>query len=251
MNPDTYLASVIAQHQARADLLTAHSIISTLSSHINLWANGHLHEIVPSGSIAKGTAISGASDIDILVSVRNSAQETLAEVYQTLYNRFRGAGLSPKKQNVSIGLVINGWKIDVVPAKKQNFISNDHSLWSHKSKTRRTTNIAGHIQIIRTSNRINEIKLAKIWKKIHGIEFPSFPLEVTVINALDGAGSSLSNNFRTALEYLRDEFPSARISDPTKPSNILSDELKPSEKNIISNAAGNSLTANYWSQIVQ
>jgi hypothetical protein len=247
---DTYVRNVLLRHQSSSNLLVAQNLINTLSGSINLWANGHLQGVSPSGSVAKGTAISGISDVDILISVKSTATETLKEVYEKLYNRFIADGYNPRKQNVSLGLTLGNWKVDVVPAKLQSAWTTEHSLWSHKSQARRSTNIHKHIQVVTSSLRTNEIKLLKIWKKLHQLEFPSFPLEVTVITALKGRSYvSTAANFVTVLEYLRDSFLSASIIDPTKPSNILTDELTVAEKTAISNAARNSFGRD-WEQVL-
>lgn len=247
---DAYVHDVISRHTSNSNLFVAQNVINQLTPSITTWANGHLNYVRASGSVAKGTAISGLSDIDILISVKQTAVETLKEVYEKLYNRLTTDGYRPLRQNVSLGLIINGWKVDVVPAKKQSPLANEHWMWSHKQQTRRETNIHEHVGYVTRSNRLNEIKLLKIWKKLHGLEFPSFPLEVTVIKALHGQSfTTTAANFVKVMEYIRDTLPTARIIDPTKPSNVLSDELTPQEKNTLSTAARNSLNL-AWEQVL-
>jgi hypothetical protein len=249
-NDDQYVISVLNRHQSSSSILVAQSVINAMSSSINTWSNGHLYGVYPSGSIAKGTAISESSDVDILISLKTTATTSLKDIYETLFTRLTTDGYAPRRQNVSLGVVLSGWKIDVVPARKQSPLNNDHSLWSHKSQTWRETNIHQHVQYVTNSNRINEIKLLKIWKKLHNLEFPSFPLEVTVINALYGKSTTTpAANFVTVLEYIRDSLPTVRIIDPTKPSNILSDELTLLEKRNLSTAARNSLGGR-WNQVL-
>lgn len=250
MTPDQYAYSVLNNHQSPSSILIANGVINNLRSSITTWANGHLNSIHTAGSIAKGTAISDTSDVDILISVNPTAVETLEEVYEKLFNRFTADGFSPRRQNVSLGLNISNWKVDVVPAKKQSLLNNQHSLWSHKSQTWRESNIHQHVQYVVNSGRINEIKLIKIWRKLHGLEFPSFPLEITVINALSGhSTTTLSANFVTALQYIKDSLPTVRILDPTKTSNVLSDELTVAEKNTLSDKATDSLGKD-WEEVI-
>ncbi len=246
---ELHVSNVLSSHQSESNMYVASYIIETLRSSITTWANGHLLSIQPAGSIAKGTAISESSDVDILVSVRETAVETLKEVYDKLFNRLEADGFSPRRQNVSLGLVINGWKVDVVPAKRHSSSTTNHSLWSHKSKTHRETDINKHIKYVRESNRIDEIRLTKIWRKLNGLEFPSFPLEVTVIEALKGHGADLADNFVTVLRYFENSITSARITDPTKPSNVLSDELTNNEKSRLA-AAANDALGKEWGQVI-
>src|SRR5688572_29593188 len=122
---DQYVAGVLQRHQSLSSTLIAQGVINTLSGSIGAWSNGHLHGVYPSGSIAKGTAISGSSDVDILISLKNTATTSLKDIYETLFNKLTSDGFTPRRQNVSLGIVLNGWKVDIVPARKQSLINDD------------------------------------------------------------------------------------------------------------------------------
>lgn len=247
---DIYAYGVLNSHTSSGSLAAAQAVIAALTPSINTWANGHLFGIYPAGSVAKGTAISGTSDVDILISVKDTAAETLQEVYEKLFNRLTTDGFTPRRQNVSLGVTINGLKVDVVPAKKQSTLNTTHSLWSHKKQTWRETNIHEHINYVTSSGRLDEIRLVKVWRKLHGLEFPSFPLEVLVVEALNGyAFDDIALNFAQVLTYIRDTLPTARLIDPTKPSNILSDELTVAEKALLSSTARDHLNKT-WAEVV-
>lgn len=251
MSPDDYVLNVLNWHQPTANRLTAQTLANALSWSINQWAGEHLNGINIAGSVAKGTAISGSSDVDILVSLKPSATTDLASIYQSLYDRLRLDNFQPRKQNVSIGATVDGHKVDVVPARRHNYLSTDHSIWSHKTERWRTTNIHQHINVVANSSRLNEIKLLKIWRDMRGLEFPSFPLEVTVITALRGHSYyTPSANFVQVLQFLANSLTSVNIIDPTKPSNILSEELTSAEKQAIARAASISLAQNDWADVI-
>ena len=250
MSSEAYAYSVLNAHTSPSSIQVAEQVIASITPSINLWANGHLFGVYPSGSIAKGTAIMGVSDVDVLISVKNTAIETLREVYEILFNRLSIDGYAPRRQNVSLGITVGGWKVDLVPAKKQSMLTTTHSLWSYKKQSWRETNIHQHVNYVTSSDRLDEIRLVKIWKKNHHLELPSFPLEVAVIDALNGRPhNSLADNFATVLEYVRDTFPTIRLADPTKPSNILSDELTTQEKARLSSIARSHLNMQ-WRQVV-
>lgn len=250
MPADVYAQTVLAAHATPSSLAVAQNVITSLMPSINAWANGHSVWVYPSGSIAKGTAVSGVSDVDVLISVNSTATETLQEVYEKLFNRLTIDGYAPRRQNVSLGIKVNGWKVDVVPAKKQSILTTTHSIWSHKQQSWRETNIHQHVAYVISSNRLDEIRLLKVWKKLHGLEFPSFPLEVAVIDALRGHPfNQLAQNFVHVLEYIRDSLPTIRLVDPTKPSNILSDELTSQEKTALASAAQAHLGLQ-WEQVL-
>jgi hypothetical protein len=251
MTPHQYMIGVLGKHQTAGSLVAAQGVIDTLSSSINEWAGDYLYELTPSGSIAKGTAISGPSDVDVLVSLDHTLGMSLKDIYESLFRRMTAEGYAPRRQNVSLGLGVNGWKVDLVPGRRQSSLTDDHSIWSHKMQSHRETNIHEHVRLVANSGRINEIKLVKVWRKLHGLEFPSYLLEVVTIDALHGNSSSdIASNFSRILVYIRDILPRFRIIDPTKPSNVLSDELTVVEKQRLSSAASRSLSEPYWEQVI-
>jgi hypothetical protein len=101
------------------------------------------------------------------------------------------------------------------------------------------------------SGRANEIRIAKLWRDQKGLDFPSFYLELTVINALAGQYfGTLSGNVWKVFEYLRNTFPNARVVDPANTNNIISDDLTVAERTRIKAAAEQALRATNWNQIV-
>jgi tRNA nucleotidyltransferase (CCA-adding enzyme) len=174
------------------------------------WAGEYLSDITPSGSFAKGTANRSGTDIDIFVSLRSDTRETLKEVYDKLNDYLKGKGFAPRRQNVSLGIKVNGFDVDVVPAKRQDTYSQDHSLYRSKADTWTKTNVARHIDIVSKCGRRDEIRILKLWRNQKGLDLPSFYLELSAIEALRNTYSiGLSGNVVTCLMYLRDRFPSA------------------------------------------
>jgi len=113
------------------------------------------------------------------------------------------------------------------------------------------TNVDSHVRRIKESSRKNEIRLTKIWRQVHRVEFPSFYLELTVIDALKGRlPFRIASNMMNVLNFLASDFETHRIVDPVNTNNVVSDELSKSEKQQISLAASMSLKAAYWSQIL-
>lgn len=93
--------------------------------------------------------------------------------------------------------------------------------------------------------------IAKLWRNQKGLDFPSFYLELTVINALAGSYGTLSQRVLTAFQYLRDWFPAARVMDPANTNNVISDDLNDAERARIKAAAVTALGASDWNQIVK
>ena len=190
------------------------------------------------------------TDIDLFISLSEQTPETLAQIYGSLWSNMKAAGYEPRRQNVSIGVTVGGYRVDLVPAKRQNLLSTDHSLFRRKANTWTKTNIDTHVQTVSGSGRTAEIRIIKLWRNQKGLEFPSFCLELTVIRALAGKFGTLSENVWSVFEYLRDKFVAARVVDPANSNNVISDDLTLAEKNAVKVAAQRALNASDWNQIV-
>ena len=246
MADDDYLRGVLAKYAVSYGpdspaMRTANSVAPTLRA----WAGSHLNELKASGSYAKSTPVSGTTDIDIFISLTPDAPE-LETIYNNLARRAHDEGWNPRLQNVSIGIQIDGVKIDLVPGRQQRGYQNWHSLWRRKAKTWTQTNIDEHINRVRDSGRTDEIRLIKIWRKNHGLDFPSFYLELTVLDSLSGCRDDLPRNVQTVLAYLRDAFVKSAVSDPANTSNKISDDLTLIEKQRIATQAAASHAETTW-----
>jgi hypothetical protein len=236
---DEYVQKVVEAHAPRA-ALNPWTTINELYPHIHTWANGHEFKLKIAGSIAKGTAISGTSDIDLFISLNPSVGEynTHEQVYSTLRDRFTIAGYSVREQNVSLGIDHGHIKLDIVAGVRHNENELDHSIWKRKKRTWTKTNIDEHIAHIHRSGRVLDIKAIKIWRKLQNLDFPSFYLELSVIEALKGRGfDSPASNFADTMRYLANDFVGKTLTDPANTANEVSEELTDSEKQAIRKAA--------------
>lgn len=253
MTEDEYILSIIKKYNITGDIDNSTRIlaIEPLVSIIKGWAGQQLLNINLSGSRAKGTAISLSSDLDLFISLKADTSNTLREIYSSLYDVMNSRKIDVRKQNVSLGINYKGYKIDLVPAKKQSGNTNDHSLYRSKVDSWTQTNINTHISLVRNSGRISEIIALKTWRKLHKLEFPSIYLELTVLDALYNKNKNQpAKNFLTVLEYLRDSFVDRKIIDPANTNNTISDDLYKYEKEAISQKAKESLNEQSWSNII-
>ena len=251
MQANLYLLQVLSKKKITTlDRQRVFSLARQLHPEIKEWADKYLIGIIPSGSYAKGTGVKGITDIDLFISLKNQTPFTLKEIYDSLYDFFNFF-LQVKKQSVSIGINYKGLKIDLVPAKRMPDAIYPHSIYVNKKNTWTKTNINKHISVVRNSVRSNEIILMKIWRELNELDFPSFYLELTVIEALKGKKIvSLEKNIMTIFEYLRERFIYARIVDPANSQNIISDDLTDSEKQKIIETALISYNEPYWNNII-
>lgn len=255
----SYLQSILQKYQAR-NLTQYSSSISILKGVLQSWANTCYLDTLDSGSRAKGTAISIASDVDYLVSLSSGCNESnggLESIYESLFSELSSKYSGVRKQNVSVRINLAGLMVDVTPARKQAGNTNDHWLYVSKLKTRKQTNIQKHINDISNSGRTNEIKILKIWRELNKLEFPSIYLEYLMVNVmlknyptgLDKLGSN-AWHVLTELAKYSDNPLDINLVDPANSGNILSDLLTQSEKNSVKNTAREAIKQSDWNQIV-
>jgi hypothetical protein len=252
MTADQYLLNILAREEVNTGINSpAVTVSNTLLSVLQQWGGVYLLSVEPSGSFAKGTANRSGTDVDLFLSLSHDVTNTMKEIYETLVNRMTQSGYSPNRQNVSVNVNVGGFSVDLVPSKRQNAYDNDHSLYRRRADTWTKTNVTKHINHVINSGRSQDIRVLKLWRKQKNLDFPSFYLELTVINALAGKYGTLSERVWIVFQYLRDTFPTARVVDPANTNNIISDDLTDAEKSKIRVAAVASLAATNWNQIVK
>jgi hypothetical protein len=208
------------------------------------WAGMYLVDATPSGSFAKSTANRSGTDIDIFISLHHETPGTLRDLYNNLFVFLHRKGFKPRRQNVSLGITVGGFDIDLVPARRLAQVSEDHSLYRRKADTWTKTNVARHIALVSGSGCQDEIRLLKLWRDQRKLDFPSLYLVLTVIQALGSVyDGTLSQNIVTCLTYLSEQFPHARVLDPSNTNNILPDEISMTDKTRVQITGGDRLRA--------
>lgn len=249
MTGDQYLRTILAKYAVNVS--GAEAAGNTIYPTLEQWASGYLVKAEFSGSLAKGTGVSIGTDADIFLSLSSTTPGTLANMYNTLSNAVNNAGYTARKQNVSIGVTVNEYSIDLVPGRRHSQFGNLHSLYRSRTDSWTQTNIATHISHVRNSGRIEEIRVLKTWRLLRGLAFPSFYLELAVIDGLKYARKGdLAANVLTALEHLRDNIESARYVDPANSNNVVSDDCTLLEKMAIAAKARESRGQKTWETIV-
>lgn len=252
MSADAYLQTILNREAVDTGPSSpVRGVQSVIQPVIAQWAGNHLLSVSPSGSFMKGTANRSGTDIDLFISLSSNVRETLKEIYESLFTKLSNVGYAPKRQNVSINIKVDGYSVDLVPAKQQGY-GTDHSLYRRRGDTWTKTNITTHVTHVTRYGRLGESRILKLWRNQKGIDFPSFYLELTVINALPWqlAPETLSGNVLRVFRYLRDSFSDARVVDPANTNNIISDDLTAAEKAKIKAAAVTALSATNWNEII-
>ena len=187
----------------------------------------------------------------------NDSNGGLKGCYDSLFRKLSSSYSSVRKQNVSVRIELNGLEVDITPARKQTGNGNYHSLYVSKSGSWTQTNIQRHITDISQSGRTNEIKVLKIWRELHQIDFPSIYMEYLLVNNillnksknLDSLGDNVWHAFHELAKTQGNPL-FARIVDPANSNNILSDLLTSTEKNEVIKKAQIAINQNNWNQIV-
>lgn len=258
MSPDEYLWGLLVREAVDTGPNSpVRGVGATLAPMLQQWAGQWLVSVQPSGSFAKGTANRSGTDIDLFISLKSDTPESLKEIYDKLGRKLTEAGYSPRRQNVSLNIRVDGYSVDLVPARRQDDIGADHSLFRRRADTWTKTNVDKHIATVRAGGRLGETRLTKLWRNYQKLDFPSFYLELVVLEAL-GVANPLSptkgtwgGNMNAVFVYLRDKFSGARFVDPANTNNIISDDLNNSEKEAIAVAADRAIKATYWSEVVK
>ena len=168
----------------------------------------------------------------------------MKHIYWSLFQFLADRGLRPQAQNVSVRVENNGTLVDVVPGRKHEGSAGDHTVYRRKKGGWVRTNVAEHIRLVLASGRTHEIRALKIWRERNRLDFPSFYLELTVMKALaDARSEGLAGNVERTFEYLADKFTRMRVVDPANPKNVVSDDLNPEERQVITAAARKALAS--------
>lgn len=219
---------------------------------IQKWAGAQLVDVRPSGSFAKGTANASGTDIDLFISLHETTSTGLREIYSSLAQAIGDAGYKPRLQDVSVNVKVNAYDVDLVPAKRQNNHSLDHSLYRRRADTWTKTNVDTHIATVRSSGRTSEVRILKLWRNQKGLDFPSFYLELATAMALSGKNyATLDLSVWDALAWLRDNIVDTRIVDPANTANVISDDLGREERVRISAVAKKAREAKNWVEVVR
>jgi len=210
-----------------------------------------IFEFIKSGSRAKGTAIIGSSDIDLVVVFKADSFYSIEEMYDATEAFLKQYG-PVRRQNVSFGIKIGDWEVDITPAKKQKNFTTTLSIRNNKKNSYIETNVKQHIKYVQDSGCKNEIKVMKIWNRQNQLEIESFLIEIAVIQALR---RKILYSFQKRIEIVLDFFASdllqQQIIDPAKPSNILNADIDGLQKLKIIVATYVPRTSKTWDDFIK
>jgi hypothetical protein len=252
VTPSDYLRAILQREavdtSANAPLRALEAQLQTLCES---WAGRYLLEVYPSGAYEKGTANESGVSIDFVVSLSPQTPFSTGQIYESLVAHLQGNGFEPQRRAASIGLRINGAAIDVLPAKRESLSTDVHEIYSSHRRTPVKTNFNHHVLDAIESGRREEIRVLKLWRDQHELDFPSFYLELSTIAALRRRPlGELADNVWAALGYFEQLFVGRAILDPANANNVVSAEMRTSEKMEVAAAATATRATRSWTEIV-
>lgn len=200
------------------------------------------------GSYKKRTLIKVLYDLDLTCYFENGVGKTLEEIYNEVANALREKYFVQEKASalrIKSKDTEDDFHIDVVPGRFFDDSKTDVFLFRNVvDEHRLKTNLKIHLEYIRDSGVRKQIRLAKFWRVLNGLQIRTFPLELLVIEVLKNHENKekLDCSMKEFWEELRDNIENIKIEDPANPyGNDLSEILDDSLKSTLSNAASRTL----------
>jgi hypothetical protein len=246
-----YAASVVEKYLVTPDANSpAHQAADALIPLVKQWAKQYLQGVTLSGAYVKGTAVSLSSQVDLLIPLSPVAGRGMKSMFWNLFEFLTDRDLQAHTRNVSIQVESKGLLVDLIPAQRERD-NGATVLFNKKTGAQVETDLGQHVHLVTSSGRQQEICALKIWRERTALDFPSLYLELTVLHALEHERfGQLADNMLTVLHYLAAKFEHVVVRDPANEENIVSDDLKLTEKQAIAKAARGALYDLNWKKIV-
>lgn len=181
------------------------------------------------GSKAKGTMILLSYDLDILCYFpfdSDDAGDTLEALYESVATALEERGYAIERKRSAIRVKSSGgvdFHIDVVPGRYFDHTRDDVYLHQNEGNKRRLkTNPVAHVEYVKSSECVPEIRLAKVWRERQSLHVKTFVLELLVIEVLSKIKGSLAERMQVLFETVRDEIDDFLLVDPANTNNDLS-----------------------------
>jgi hypothetical protein len=250
MTPHSYLTSILAGQRLDPPAVRELQHLREEIEGVLRVAYGSEPRCYYAGSFGKDTMIREAYDLDVVLSFPPTERAALRDIFRSVHGTLQSAGYVVRPRIVALRLPHEGgFHIDVVPGRAQDESFRYATLYRNGEDTTMQTSIKAHIETIRDSGCREVIKLMKLWRLRHGLDWETFALEQTVIRALHGRHKDdLSRCLWTVLEFLRDDIATVRLLDPANSNNVI--EIPPPTRSALRLAADRCLDARTWEEII-
>jgi len=205
------------------------------------------------GSYGKHTMIKQRFDLDLVIYWPHDCNYKIKDIYDAVGSTLGKHWEYLNSKTVCWELPFNGgFHIDVVPGRALDAKYFEANLHRTDTGTTLKTSLKTHIDTVRSSGRLDVIRLMKLWKERRGVPFKkSFLLEVMTIEGCKGTSTTDYNaQLSAALRHIRDNIETCSVKDPANTANSLSDDLDRDKRSKIKAAAQAALSAQYWSEVL-
>jgi len=248
----SYLGSVLKSYEPdeidALVLIKGNKIRSALNKRFN---SNLLGRASYQGSVEQGTALSGLSDLDILVKFKKTSFYNEREMFKSIHDFFKDEFkdddlVKVREQKVSIGLTfeIKGCEetIDVVPALRTDFIrgKNDYNLYKNPKLSTGGRKIKMNPHKQREFGNYEEQKksavgLIKVLKAKEKLPIKSILIKELTKKAFDRCHipNGLNARLIMTLQFIRDNIKTIEVKSPDNPRVLLSEAITIKEKDTI------------------
>lgn len=205
------------------------------------------------GSYGKHTMIRERYDLDLVVYWPHTTNFTLQQIYDGVGQQLANHRWYANRKTVcwEIPFYNTTFHIDVVPGRALDTNFYEANLYRTDTRTSLKTSVKHHIDSVRSSGRLDAIRLMKVWKEKKKVAFKkSFLLELMTIEGCKGKPTTdIDAQLMASFAYIRDNILSCNFKDPANSNNSLSDDLDSAARSQIHKAAQDALSAKYWSDV--
>lgn len=178
------------------------------------------------GSMAKGTMIKAAYDLDLpcyFAHEDNGAGNTLKAIYGNVKSVLdKDYSTEPKTSAIRLRAASDrsDFHIDVVPGRFVEGKDGDVFVYqAGTEKERLKTNLDTHIEHIRDSGVVEAIRLIKYWRERNWLSLKTFVLELLVVDLLKRRkNASLEKQLTHIWTEFRDNADDLAVEDPANPT---------------------------------
>lgn len=204
------------------------------------------------GSYGKNTMIRERYDLDIVAYWPTSTSYTIKGIFDGTGTQLKKLWSSAHPKTVCWETNFRGgFHIDVVPGRALDTNFKEANLHRTDTATTLKTSLKVHIDTVRGSGRRQAIRLLKLWRERNKVPFKkSFLLEMMTISGCKGTSfEELPEQVLAALRFICDKIETINVIDPANTNNSLSDDLSPSDRYLIKQAAQTALDASNWNSM--
>ncbi len=209
------------------------------------------------GSYGKKTMIREAFDLDLVIYFPHTDSRTLKDMYSSVYDSLDRAGYKMKPKRIALTLLQppnnpypKDFHVDVVTGKALDDDFDYANIYDIPRDSPRRTSLKMHIDNVREVRDV--IKLMKLWKRRHSLDWQTFAMEQTVVGALKNQDTrDLGQCLEKVLVYIKSSISNQlRLIDPANSNNRI--EIPEQKRWKIEEAANSSFKAlqGDWESIV-